>query len=462
MPDTDIRVLEAEPYFSDEKARELFQFGNMVMDTATLCHVRVRVENHSGQVADGWGAVFLSHQWAYRAPQPTPQIKDQMMRQVVETLCQRVTDQKDYAHPIDIFRAMEPELPDINTRLSDAADLPEAMPYLAMTVCTAPLDAALHDAFGMVNGISTYAGYGRDHFAHDLSHYFGDTFRDRYLDQFIQPSFAPVVPIFHTVGALDKLTSDTVEDITPPDDYPQSLDGWIERDGVFCFKVKLNGRDLAWDLDRLTAVYRVARQTHSDPHKRLYLSADTNEQSESPAYMVDLLHRLRETSPDTYKALLLVEQPTERDLTANRFDMRELASLKPVIIDESLTSLADFDLALELGWTGVALKTCKCQSMELLLAARAQAEGVHITVQDLTNAGIALLQSVGLTARLPSLIGGVEANSRQYYPQISQPEATIHPNIMRIRNGLAYTDTLDGPGLGYQTNRIDREIFQRP
>lgn len=460
MPASDIRVLEAQPYFSDEKARELFQFGNMVMDTATLCHVRVRVENWRGQVADGWGAIFLSHQWAYRAPNVSPGAKDHIMRRVVETVCQRVTDFKDFAHPIDIFRALEPELPAINTAICRASDLTEDMPYLGMVVCASPVDTALHDAFGIVNDVSTYNGYSRDFFTHDLSAYLGETFTNRYLNQFIQPAFAPVVPVFHTVGVLDRLTVTEVDRKGPIDEYPQSLDKWIERDGVFCFKIKLNGRDMAWDLNRLVSVYQVARQTHTDPDRRIYLSADTNEQSESPDYMVELLHRLREKSPDAYQALLLVEQPTERDLSAHRFDMRPLAALKPVIIDESLTSLADLDLALELGWTGVALKTCKCQSLELLLVAKAQTEGIYITVQDLTNPGIALLQSVGLTSRLPSLLHGLEANSRQYYPQISTPEAVVHPNILRVHDGLARTDTLRGPGLGYQIDCIDRPIFR--
>ena len=67
MPLTDIRVLDAQPYFSEEKARVVFKFGNMLMDTATLCHVRVRAENRRGQVADGWGAMFLSYnKWAFR------------------------------------------------------------------------------------------------------------------------------------------------------------------------------------------------------------------------------------------------------------------------------------------------------------------------------------------------------------------------------------------------------------
>ena len=96
--------------------------------------------------------------------------------------------------------------------------------------------------------------------------------------------------------------------------------------------------------------------------------------------------------------------------------------------------LADLELALELGWSGVALKACKCQSIELLIAAWAEVNGIKMTVQDLTCPGIALLQSVGLTARLNSLMNAVEANARQYFPETSRPE-------MPVRNKRPRTST---------------------
>jgi L-alanine-DL-glutamate epimerase-like enolase superfamily enzyme len=175
--------------------------------------------------------------------------------------------------------------------------------------------------------------------------------------------------------------------------------------------------------------------------------------------MVELLRRLREKEPGAYDALLYVEQPTERDLRAHRFDMRQIAALKPVVVDESLTGLQDMDLALELGWSGVALKTCKCHSMELLIAARCEALRIPYTIQDLTNPGLSLLHSVGFGARLHPLMG-VEANSRQYYPDTSLPEAIVHPDIVCVKYGVAQTASLRGAGLGYQVARIDREIFK--
>ena len=56
-------------------------------------------------------------------------------------------------------------------------------------------------------------------------------------------------------------------------------------------------------------------------------------------------------------------------------DVRKLAAIKPVIVDEALASLEDLELALELGYSGAALKSCKCQSEELVIAARLTEHG---------------------------------------------------------------------------------------
>ncbi len=457
MPDSDIRLLEVEPFFPVERAREPLKFGASVMDKVTLCHVRVRVENRRGNIADGWGAIFLSDYWAYPTPRIEHDVRDEVMRRVTRAACQRLGAFHAFAHPIDIFWEFEPELGQINSSICAEMRLPEPMPFLGALVCASPVDAAIHDAFGVVNGISSYAGYGPDCVSHDLSTYLGPTFRGRYLSEFVRPSFAPTVPIFHLVGGLDKLRAAQVSDSAPRDGRPNSLEEWIARDGVYCLKVKLRGTDLDWDLERMISVFRIAREVRGEGE--LHLSADTNEQCESPAYVVELLHRLREREPAAFDALLYVEQPTERDLGAHRFDVRALAALKPVIVDESLTGLPDMDVALELGWSGFALKTCKCHSMELLIAARCEALDVPYTIQDLTNPGLSLLHSVGLGARLHPLMG-VEANSRQYYPDTSAPESAVHPDIVDIKDGRASTATLRGAGLGYQVDRIDRPIFR--
>jgi L-alanine-DL-glutamate epimerase-like enolase superfamily enzyme len=331
----------------------------------------------------------------------------------------------------------------------------EEMPRLNALICASPADAAVHDAFGRAAGIDSYDGYGREHMDRDLSSQLGPTFRGRFIADFLSP-LPESIDAFHLVGGFDKLSEFELGPDDPDDSLPVSLDQWIRAEGLRCLKVKLQGTDLEWDIERLLDVVRVTRAEHRHLGiEELWISADTNEMCESPDYMVELLSRLNEQDPEAFRSLLYVEQPCERDLRRRRLDVRKLAALKPVIIDEALTSLEDFDLALDLGYSGVALKTCKCQSAELVMAAKASAEGIPFAVQDLTNPGIALLHSAGLAGRLGT-IRGVEANGRQFFPGASEPERRVHPRAFKLTAGRIGMRTIRGPGLGYQWEKIGR------
>mgnify|MGYP005849925809 CR=1 FL=1 len=458
---TDIVVREAQPYFSLERARVPLKFGGVVVEGVTFAHARVRVENGQGQVADGWGAIPLSDFWGWPSKAVPHEQRDVAMRRLVEKCCSLASEHTSAAHPLDIFQGLDAELHGLARQVSESLSLAEPMPYLCALICLSIVDAAIHDAFGKVNGISSYKGYGPEHMP-DLQRYLGPEFRGKHLSQYLQPAFRPWLPVFHLVGGLDKLRRSEVGESDPRDGLPNSLDEWVVHDGLRCLKVKLVGNDLDWDLERLLDVESVAREAQASIGiDELYLSIDTNEQCESPQYIVELLTRLRERRPSAYEALLYVEQPTERDLKAHRFDMSPIAALKPVIIDESLMTLEDFELAMELNWSGIALKTCKCHSHALLFAALAIEAGVPYTVQDLTNLGISLVHSVGLAARL-NTFKGVEANSRQFFPASNEPEAAVHPHAFQPVNGLISTETFGPTGLGYRIDEIRRDIFGRP
>jgi L-alanine-DL-glutamate epimerase-like enolase superfamily enzyme len=458
---SDIRVREVQPFFSYEKCRVPLKFGAVIMDELSYCHVRVEVENKAGAVACGWGSIFLAHMWAFPTKNITPQKKDEAMKEIVTEFSKKVASYSSFAHPIDIFLTLEPELMRITREVSQRFALPEEMPPLAALVCASPIDAALHDAFGNVNKISSYDGYNAEFMKHDLSHYLGKEFKGLYISDFLKKDYAPRVPVFHLVGGLDKLRESEITPDDPNDGLPVSLDQWVRRDKLICLKIKLRGNDLEWDVTRTREVVNVAHEVQAEYGRdELYFSADTNEQCESPEYIVEYLMKLKEASPKAFQELLYVEQPTERELRRHSFNMREIAKIKPVIIDESLVSLEDFDLALKLGWSGVALKTCKGHSKALLYAARAEKLGIPYTIQDLTNPGLSLIHSVGLGARLNPM-KGVESNSCQFFPQISDPEARVHPNIFTRRDGYVSTESIKGYGLGYQIERIEREIFHR-
>ena len=65
------------------------------------------------------------------------------------------------------------------------------------------------------------------------------------------------MPLYHLVGAL---YSARLGDLVHPigDGFPETLDDWMRRDGLTHLKVKLNGENLDWDVDRFVGVDRVA------------------------------------------------------------------------------------------------------------------------------------------------------------------------------------------------------------
>ena len=461
MRDSDIRILDIQSYISHEEARTPLKFGAVVVERTPFLHVRVRVKNRRGRVAEGWGAILVMDFWAFPSPVVPHETRLQAMRRVIEGYNRLLAGYPAYAHPIEIFYDTEPDLARLGQEVTCELGLAEPFPFLASLVCASAADAALHDAFGVVNGISSYAGYSADFLNHDLSRYLGPRYEGRYPADYLRPSYLPQVPAFHLVGGLDKLWDAELDATDPQDGLPVSLESWIARDGLTCLKVKLRGSDLAWDLERMIAVHRVATEVQAriGLHE-LHYSADANEQCETPQYLIEWLARLRERAPEAYARLLYLEQPTERDLSLHRYDMRPVSALKPTILDESLTSLQDLDLALELGWSGIALKTCKCQSADMIYVSRCEEEGIPYTLQDLTNPGLALIQSVGLAARTRTMMG-VEANSCQFFPLTSTAEARAHAGIFHRANGQLSTATIQGPGLGYQIERIPRDIFKR-
>ncbi|HLW60639.1 MAG TPA: enolase C-terminal domain-like protein [bacterium] len=454
---TDIRVLETDVYVSRETARESLKFGNVIVDNCLYCHARVTVENARGHVADGWGAIFLMDMWGWPSAAVSHVDREVALQRVTEAFAQNLSRSRDYAHPLSVFMEAERDLPAIAGSVAGGLGAQESIPPLAALISASPLDMALHDAFGNVNGIHTYQGYGPEFMRFDLGAYLGPGFKGRYISDYLISAATPRLPVFHLVGGLDQIHKDELTGAD--DDLPRSLEDWIERDGLFCFKVKLRGNDLSWDLERFLHVVTVVRELATIVPCPPVFSVDTNEQCESAEYIVEFLRRLAEQDAPAFDALLYVEQPVTRNLAANPHDMRAVARLKPVILDEGLASLQDFDLALTLGWSGIALKTCKCHSKDLLFVCLAEQRGIPYTVQDLTNPGLALLHSVGFAARTHPLVG-VETNSRQYFPATSAAEASVHPDIFSVKEGFVRTDSLYGSGFGFRTDEIPRPIFR--
>jgi len=450
--DTDIRVVEAEPWFRYLKARTPMKFGGVVMESAVYQATRVVVQDRRGRRAEGWGAIPLADLWGWPSPSVPHDLRERIMGRLAHEVCQLAVAHTQHAHPIPLMLEIEQDIFAASDRISLQMGAAELQPKLNALIPASAVDAAIHDAYGNLLGLDVYKTYTAE-FMPDLSTWLGPQFAGKYPADYLKPGYDQTVPAFHLVGGLDPLTVDEVPADAPADGLPNAFTEWVARDGLVCLKIKWRGIDAEWDIRRTLDVYRLAMETHAPSRPQLFLSGDTNEQCETPEYMVEVLSKIREASQEVFDALLYIEQPTHRDLWAHPHDFTELAKLKPVVVDESLTDLAVLERALELGATGIALKTCKGQSNDMLYIAKAAETGAMLAVQDLTCSGLSLLHSIGLAART-HVVMGVEYNSRQYFPKGSDEERKAHSDLLDVREGHVSTASLTGPGLGFQMAKM--------
>jgi L-alanine-DL-glutamate epimerase-like enolase superfamily enzyme len=334
----------------------------------------------------------------------------------------------------------------------------DAMPYLGSLVVFSAFDIAVHDAYGRLHQRDVYSTYHAEFMSRDLSAFIsaedgsGIDFRGRYPQDFLIMDAPKKLPVWHLVGGVDALEAADLTGSEPKDAHPVLLADWIQRDGLKCLKVKLRGTDEAWDYERMVRIGRIGFAGGVR-----WLSADFNCTVKEPDYVNAIMDRLLRDEPEIYARTLYVEQPFPYDLEAHQIDVRSVSARKPLFLDESAHDWEFVRLGRRLGWSGVALKTCKTQTGALLSLCWAKAHGMPLMVQDLTNPMLAMIPHVRLAAHAGT-IQGVECNGMQFYPGASLPEERVHPGLFRRRGGEVDLGTLQGAGFGYRMDEIGREL----
>jgi hypothetical protein len=275
------------------------------------------------------------------------------------------------------------------------------------------------------------------------------SFDGKYPEDFFVPIPRQILA-WHLVGQKDLLDESELTGSELEDGYPLLLTDWIFRDGLKCLKVKLMGTDSVWDYNRLVKIGYIAIKGGVE-----WLSTDFNCTVTDPAYVNIILDRLLVEHESIYDMILYVEQPFPYDLEEYRIDVHSVSARKPLFMDESAHNWEKIKLGLSLGWTGVALKTCKTQTEALLSACWAKAHGMTLMVQDLTNPMLAQIPHVWLASRVGTIMG-IETNSMQFYPEASLPEEKVHPGIYKRHEGCLELSTLKGNGFGYCIDQIQR------
>ncbi len=446
---SDVSIEDVSIDFEEYPYRTPVKFGGLVKDTCVLMNARVQVRTRDGKEAEGCGSMPLANTWAVPARAVSVDRSLEAMRRLGEALAAVARSCDECAHPLDLSHALDPGFLRAAASLSREMDLDTHIPKLCTVDTASSIDAAIHDGFGKANGINSYDGLGPEFVSADLSRYLDTGFAGKYLDGYVARTPQARMHLFHLVGALDPLTPGEIG--TRLDDgLPEALTEWIEADGLAHLKVKFNGDDLDWDVQRLIAVDKVAAEMDSIRGAAPWsYSGDFNETCENVDYLLEFLRRVREGRPTAFERLAYIEQPTDRDLVAHPENkMHAAAAIKPIVIDESLTDFETLLLAREQGYSGVAIKACKGQSQALLMYAAAREYGMFIVAQDSTCPGASFLHSVGLAARLPG-VTAIEGNARQYCPSASEGWEDRFPGMFRITDGTLDSSGLTGPGLGH-------------
>ena len=445
---TDIRVERATVTIEPITFRMPLKFGGRVIEKSRLINVQVTVESRNKKHAVGFGSMPVGNVWAWPSNDLSPEQTENAMVAFAEEVVEMTNDFEGYGHALEIAYQISGEYTHLAKSLSKKLGLSETLPELAQMVAASPVDAALHDAYGKVHLLNSYNTLSSTYLNDDISKYLDAQFQGEYLDKYTLREPKDKMPLYHLVGALDPLT---VGEIAKPlkDGLPEALGDWITANGLTHLKIKLNGDDLKWDIDRVLAVDQVAVEVQGRRGCTSWnYSVDFNEKCQDVQYVLDFLAAIREQAPQAYDRIQYVEQPTHRNLSAHPIKMHAAAQLKPIVIDESLISYDSLLAARELGYSGIALKACKGHTEAILAAAAAQKFGMFLCVQDLTCPGFSFLHSASLAARIPG-VAAIEGNARQYCPSANKVWARSFPGMFQVKDGCVPTGMLNGIGLGF-------------
>jgi L-alanine-DL-glutamate epimerase-like enolase superfamily enzyme len=444
----DVRIERISCSYQEYVFRAPLKFARAVVDRQTLLTVQCTVRTAADKVATGFGILPLNYTFSFPSGRLSPDARLAAMKALAERVARITGAYKDSGHPIDINWELAPAYLQAAAEVSKQLRLADPIPKLCTLVTSAAFDAAIHDAYGKAHGLNCFHTYGPEFMNHDLAHYLGAEFKGEYPNRYVRSEPKARMPLCHLVSAVDPIEA---ADNTKPikDGLPETVQEWIDFNGLTYLKIKLNGDDLNWDLERMMHIDRVTAATQQKRGvSRWAYVPDFNEKCPNVEYYLTFLRRLKERMPLAFQRIEYVEQPTHRDLQAHSENrMHEAAKLCPVVIDESLTGVDSLLLARKLGWTGAVVKSPKGLTHMVLVTSVAGKHKIFLAGGDMSCPGAALIQTASLQARVPG-ITSVEANARQFLPAANRDWAARFPGMFRITDGMMKTAELTGPGLG--------------
>ena len=456
---TKVSIKEVEFFVRNAPMRMPFRFGAVTLTSSAVLHVRMQVEMENGACATGWAADMLAPKWFDKDPDKS---YEKNLRDLVEAAQAAASNYMEIGKQPSSFFSIWRQGYDAGCAWGDGHGLNR------LTAANGPSlqERALIDAIGVARGLSYHQMLVDNALGIEL----GDIHTELQGVQLADIAASqPLksVHIRHTVGLVDPIRrADIAGADLLNDGLPQSLEEYVESQGIRYLKIKIGG-DAGADLSRLADIAALLGEKNITYRATL----DGNEQYGDMEALGGLLTRIERELPVLYDNLLYIEQPLDRAVALDESlaaDIAAISQRKPMLIDESDEGVDTFKQAVALGYRGVSSKACKGLVKALANSALARhlddgSGKFFISAEDLTNIPVVSLhQDLAHVAALG--ITHVERNGHHYVrglDHLSEREQQLcrseHAALYRqmgpllaldIRHGQIDLNSLQRPGLG--------------
>ena len=299
--DSDIRIEDVAFSFEEFVFRTPLKFAGVIVERQTMLTATCTVRTVGGNTATGFGVLPLNYTFTFPSQKLSPETRQGAMKALAAEISKVTKEYREFGHPIDIHLELLPDYLQAATDVSERLSLADPIPRLCTLVTAGAFDAAIHDAFGKVHGRSSFHTYGPEFMNHDLSHYLGNEYKGRYPSDYLLAKPKSRMPLCHLISAVDPITvSENAKPIN--DGLPETLPEWINKNGLTYLKIKLNGDDLKWDVERMRHINQVTSETQK---KRVveqwtYIP-NFNEKCPNVDYYFAFLRQVREQMPDGFR-----------------------------------------------------------------------------------------------------------------------------------------------------------------
>ena len=456
----EIKVVRTRSGIRNAHTRMPFRFGVITMRAAPLLTLAVEVEDRHGARGTGYAADFLAYRWFDKRPEKSLADNCADLLRAVE-MARALYLEAGLASPFELWRATYPEI--------ERRALASGCNRLGAAFGSSILERAVIDGVGRLAGRSCFELVRDDHLGIDLGAITPEL-QGRPMREFLPARPLGRLHVRHTVGLIDPITAADVREPVA-DGLPETLEDYLERDGIGYLKIKVGGA-LEADLARLEEIAAVLERRD----RRCGITLDGNEQYQTLDDFMALVERIR-SAPGLrrlWDQVLFIEQPLDRGFAmAPTVEpaLRALGRDKPVIIDEADGWVSAFEEAIALGYRGVSHKNCKGiykslhnLALAALYNARRRRAELFLSAEDLSNLPVVPLQADLASVALLG-ITHVERNGHHYFRglgHLSEAEKTAalaaHPDLyerrggevfLRITKGTLACASLQVPGMGF-------------